>query len=796
MNPLRAALLRGSIVFGLLLVGSAVVRGASIATVDPPVLLVAPDSSRAPAEFEVRTIPRANFALPLPVKLSEAPRPTASSVHGLAPGEMDSPTSWRSARAQLYRSTGRLRGAGSSGRGPRSNETQLRFGAEGLVTHGVLSAEVDAVERDGDRRLSRALIGLDTYSGWRVTAGDLRAVGRGPVAHGLTARGIRLERTSRPGGEFNVTAEMLIGRAPVRYENLVANRFPRQVGLLRMASRLASGLSATAQWAHFSDRASSEVIGSWPIRVGRVYGLGVEGSYRRVRADVIVSQSREKRDAFPLDVGTMLDTRLRGAHRRLTWSVRNQSTRGRMHEIGSMGVVTNVPRGISTSDLTLRLGPTSSLGLSGGRWLYRPYDPTREPDVSPDSLVFRQDRADRGWNWGGKLDLRVPHAGTKLSFERDRRHRESNGGTQEITVHSLSATHNFSPGASATLRWHRFGEERAGSSQYLTGGANIALPRSASLFVQQQTAWQEPSGLRLISLAELSSIALWRSCPLTLRFTQTHERLRGLFQPAETRGSLSARLRLGSSTQINASYEVVTHPHQQRQTVLVAASRFFGAGTKGPSANGDRFEPAARQVMGGVVFEDRNRDGFRQDDEPGVSGIAVVVDNEAREPAVSGPDGRYRAVVAPGRHLVRLLSESVPTSFTLDDLETVEVLIDADRLLDFDFPLVRRVGWIAGRVVLEEELNTRVPGRERRKVARIRIVLDDHAFTYTDDEGRFEFRALPAGEHEVVIDGETVPPGLRIVGTSLRQVPVTGELLTGSPCTFTLARPIHRTVFE
>jgi len=759
-------------------------------TLSLPATLPSPpaDSSLSRSDFGVRAIPRSAFSLPLPPRLTERVREERRPSPALL-ADARRETAWQSARFHAFRSSSSVRGA-------HETDTQLRLGLETLVRYGRLGAEFDAAEREDQRRLSRALLRLDTFSGWRLTGGDLPAVARGPVARGLTARGVRVERTSRSGAELGVTTEMLFGRAAVRHENALASRFPRSVGMLRVSGRLVPGLTATAQWAHLADHARSDIVGDRPIRSGQTYGVGFEGRYRRVRADLALSRLAQRRDGMGREVGGQLVYRVRSAHRRFNWAAEGRTASGRMVELGSMGVVTATPRAVAASDLTVRLSGRSSVGLFGGHWRYRPLDSTREREASSDTLVFAQERANRGWNWGGRFELRAPWLGTQLSFEREQRQRERAEAPQEIVSHSISAAQSV-PSATVSLRWNHWREEGAGAREYLSGGLSLRLPGDASLVFQQQTAWQEPGGVRLVSFAELSSLEFWQHCPITARVTQIHERTLGTFRPTETRGALGVRINVARGLSMEASYEMVVHPRQRQHVMQLGASRSFGGGRNRvafPSA--DALAQPTRQVIGGVVFEDRNRDGVRQEDEPGIPEIAVVVDNETRQPAVSSVGGRYRVLVPPGRHLVRLLPESVPTLYLLDDLETVEIQVSADRLLDFDIPLVRRVGWVEGRVVLADDSVTRVADLTPIGLARTKIVLDGLAFTYTDAEGRFEFRNLFAGSHEVMIDGESLAPGLRIEGENTRRVTVIGDGVAGVPCTFTLRRPVQRTVFE
>ncbi len=174
----------------------------------------------------------------------------------------------------------------------------------------------------------------------------------------------------------------------------------------------------------------------------------------------------------------------------------------------------------------------------------------------------------------------------------------------------------------------------------------------------------------------------------------------------------------------------------------------------------------------------------------------MVIDNDVRTPVRTDLDGRYRTLLTPGRHLLRLLPESIPTCYSLDGTGAVEIEVTADRFAEHDFALERRTGSIRGRLVFGGTGPVDpLTAAESQRVEGLRVLLDDREYTVTDAEGEFVFHALPAGPHEVSIDPASLPPGVRIEGEPRCVVMVGMEGRSEVDCTFVLIRPVVRRRF-
>jgi hypothetical protein len=153
--------------------------------------------------------------------------------------------------------------------------------------------------------------------------------------------------------------------------------------------------------------------------------------------------------------------------------------------------------------------------------------------------------------------------------------------------------------------------------------------------------------------------------------------------------------------------------------------------------------------------------------------------------------------VAPGRQQARLLPESVPVSYALDRTGTIDLDVPATGLEEHDFPLLRPLGRIEGRIMVAVDplaAGTN-PAAAPAEVPRVRVILDGTQFTTTDREGRFSFRRLVAGTHEIRIDPATLPFGVRVEGEGTTRVVVSADRETVATCAFRIFRPIQRQVF-
>jgi hypothetical protein len=283
------------------------------------------------------------------------------------------------------------------------------------------------------------------------------------------------------------------------------------------------------------------------------------------------------------------------------------------------------------------------------------------------------------------------------------------------------------------------------------------------------------TGLRLprplVTLSGQLGVTRDGTSPGVPRLAQTMGRVEAVMQP-NPRFFLVVRYGLSNSS------TGVLHS----LTLSVAHSTGRASRTAAP-----RLDPTVpeRLLLRGRVYEDRDRDGHWQEGEPGIAGVEISVDGDARQPLLTDADGVFRAFVLAGKHVIRILPASVPTQFSIDGIAPLEVEVAQDDLLELTLPLTRSVGWIQGRVVDD---------RDSSGVAGAEILIDGKEFTYTDSAGNFRFGPLPTGEYELRVELESLPFGYRVEQGVLR-VGLVGTAGAGKNVTFHVSRPIQQLKF-
>jgi hypothetical protein len=167
-------------------------------------------------------------------------------------------------------------------------------------------------------------------------------------------------------------------------------------------------------------------------------------------------------------------------------------------------------------------------------------------------------------------------------------------------------------------------------------------------------------------------------------------------------------------------------------------------------------------------------EGFvKEADGTAVAGIPVVLDGY--KTALTDEQGRYRLIdVMQGEHKVELSPRELPAEYDPASGAPGQIHVRSARTERRDFSLVRLLS-LTGQVLAPpdskvEEIVIRLEGTRR--------------LTTPDEDGRFAFYNLPAGEYVVVVDESTIDGTRRLSGpgkapVTLRQGGEPAEVIFG-----------------
>ena len=747
--------------------------------------------------FQVTRIGRGEF-FPAGHRGLEAPASAVSDRRGgsvaaapFRPHHLYTP--WDALAADFYRSNNR------SASGRVAYTAQYGLSLLRLLPAGRLELQGRVGDRNGNRFLSRGHARIRTFNGWQFDGGDKAVSGGGAAFLNPSIRGFHAERLVRGLDSKRFQAGASIGGASLNYENLEAGRYPRrmEVAFLRCSGFRDLGFEGAAF--HLGD-GNRKVTSSEAIRDGR--GLGL--SFSHLGLGTLLAGSVYA-SAFRFEDGGRQDGveySFKGHRRisRLKFEAAWQTSRGTAYRVGGYGTLQPATRQAVDGSVSARLAEGLDSDVWAGRW-EQPRtraDRNQGTDGPLGSLEQARNRANSGSRWGGRVSWKVPRFHTDLSFSGESRFRVLDHGSQGIASYALSATQEMGRGRSASLRGNLLRHRGQASNRFLTGDVRLGLGAAGNLTLRQQTTWQEPVGPRVVSSGEISSVPfLAKRVHLLGRISQVHEEDRGHFLPAQTQVAVSARIRLGKGWGLSPYYQVTRYRAARVQTIQVSLTNAGDPVTEGIDRIGQEARPATRQLLGGVVFEDRNGDGLRQPTDRGIPGIAILIDNDSRNRVYTDNGGRYRTVLRPGNHLVGILAETIPAEYGLGNLAPVEIRVGVDDPARCDFHLERQNCAIVGRVVRPRVADMALPNgiSPEGGVAGVTVLLNEADFTYTDANGYFTFRPLASGTYQVRIDTASLPFGHLVQDSPVQEVMVDDSGSGEAACLFTISRSVRRSRF-
>jgi len=170
-----------------------------------------------------------------------------------------------------------------------------------------------------------------------------------------------------------------------------------------------------------------------------------------------------------------------------------------------------------------------------------------------------------------------------------------------------------------------------------------------------------------------------------------------------------------------------------------------------------------RGVLKGRVYLDRNRDGIKQEDEPGIGGALIRVVG-SRLSLRTDAAGYYTIQnIKVGIHGLRIDGRSLPLGYSLSEDILSKASIQDGHITTVDLPIVQR-GQIRGFAFVDENGDGQhSKGEKRLEGARLSLTdtadAENHFEVYASSFGQFAFDDLPSGEYELVIKKTNSPLG-------------------------------------
>ena len=164
-----------------------------------------------------------------------------------------------------------------------------------------------------------------------------------------------------------------------------------------------------------------------------------------------------------------------------------------------------------------------------------------------------------------------------------------------------------------------------------------------------------------------------------------------------------------------------------------------------------------RGVLKGRAFLDKNRDGLRQEDEPGLRAIVLRVTDGQRKLGLRTDGEGYYTIqnIKSGIKTITLDNRSLPLGYALSDETLLRATIRDGHITTVDLPVVQR-GQIRGFAFIDDNGSGEFEkGETRLEGARLKLVSADDAEdvreTVTTSFGQYAFDDLPAGDYAVTL---------------------------------------------
>ena len=234
-------------------------------------------------------------------------------------------------------------------------------------------------------------------------------------------------------------------------------------------------------------------------------------------------------------------------------------------------------------------------------------------------------------------------------------------------------------------------------------------------------------------------------------------------------GALEARYRVAKNAVLTAIYTDDFGGRSDFSIGLRGTMRF-----NPPRAN--RLPDDGRGVLNGRVFLDRNRDGIRQDDEPGIPGVRVILIG-TRLGLNTGDNGYFTIQnVRQGLYAVTVSRESLPLGYLVPENAQPRVTVGSGRRSDVEIPLILS-GQVRGAIFIDDNANGKADRGEKRLEGQwVSLEPKTGGKTLTIHSASF-------GQYGF----ENVDPGTYILKTTISGQPVVQEINVDGKTPFVIA---------
>ncbi len=297
-------------------------------------------------------------------------------------------------------------------------------------------------------------------------------------------------------------------------------------------------------------------------------------------------------------------------------------------------------------------------------------------------------------------------------------------GTQQLTasVQGKAWRKGFSNGANimlvptATLNWN-------GSQTDIRAGASLSADAGRAL------------GERLALSGRVSALSDFDAEAAGTRFY----------------GNLQARYRVTRNIELAAIYSDDFAGNSNLSVALRGVVTFN-------QPRRHRLPDTGRGILTGRVYLDRNRDGIRQDDEPGVGGVRVSV-RGTRLGLNANRDGQFTIQnIKQGLYTVSVNKRSLPLGYMVPEDAEPRVTIGEGRRTDVDIPIILS-GQVRGAIFIDDNANGRSdPGERRLEGQWVKLIPangGEAMVIQSASFGQYGFENVDPGQYrlEVVVSG-------------------------------------------